>query len=48
VYNELGYGFLESAYAGAMEIVLGEHSLEARRQPPLDVHLMSPSRSDAD
>jgi GxxExxY protein len=37
VYDELGSGFLESVYEGAMTIVLRERGLRAIRQPPLAV-----------
>jgi GxxExxY protein len=37
VYNEVGYGFLESVYEGAMEIALSEAGLTVQRQVPIDV-----------
>ena len=37
VYNELGYGFLESVYERAMEIALAGSGLEIQRQPSIDV-----------
>ena len=37
VYNELGYGFLESVYEEALHTVLCEAGLEAKRQFPLPV-----------
>jgi GxxExxY protein len=37
VYNELGHGFLESVYEGAMEIALQEAGLEVQRQVRLKV-----------
>ena len=37
VYNELGAGFVESVYAGAMEVALAEIGLDARREFPLAV-----------
>ena len=37
VYNELGYGFLESVYSRAMEMVLRERGFECRREPLLEV-----------
>ena len=36
-YNELGMGFLESVYGGAMAIVLRERALRVVRQPSLAV-----------
>jgi len=35
VYNELGFGFLESIYARALEIVLREQGLGVEREVPL-------------
>ena len=32
VYNELGYGFLESIYESSLEIALGETGLRVKRQ----------------
>jgi GxxExxY protein len=37
VYNELGYGFLESVYASALEVVLHDTGISFRREPSLDV-----------
>jgi GxxExxY protein len=37
VYNELGYGFLESTYAGAMMIALGQSGLIPAREVPVPV-----------
>jgi GxxExxY protein len=37
VYNELGYGFLESLYARALEIALRERGLRVDREYPLVV-----------
>lgn len=37
VYNELGYGFLESVYESAMCVALREKSLEVECQLPLSV-----------
>jgi GxxExxY protein len=37
VYNDLGYGFLESVYGRAMSIALTERGLIAKAQVPLDV-----------
>jgi GxxExxY protein len=37
VYNELGAGFIESVYAGAMELALRQAGLDARREAPLPV-----------
>ena len=37
VYNELGYGFLESTYAAAMLIALEESGLSAAREVPVPV-----------
>lgn len=37
VYNELGYGFLESVYAEAMYRALCSRGLEAHRQVPVPV-----------
>jgi GxxExxY protein len=37
VYNELGYGFLESVYERAMQIALEGVGLSVRRQARLDV-----------
>jgi GxxExxY protein len=36
-YNQLGRGFLESVYEGAMEVVLKDAGLEVKRQFPIDV-----------
>jgi len=35
VYNELGYGFLESVYREAMTIALQYHGLQVEREFPL-------------
>jgi GxxExxY protein len=37
VYNELGYGFLESTYAEAMVIALNQSGLRAIREVPVSV-----------
>jgi GxxExxY protein len=37
VYNELGHGFLESIYAGAMGIALEQAGLKAAREVPVPV-----------
>ncbi|MGA3212789.1 MAG: GxxExxY protein [Terriglobales bacterium] len=37
VYNELGYGFLESVYEEALFIALTEHGLEVKQQHPVPV-----------
>ncbi|HXT17921.1 MAG TPA: GxxExxY protein [Gemmatimonadaceae bacterium] len=37
VYDELGYGFLESVYSGAFEIELKRHELIFVREAPIDV-----------
>ena len=37
VYNELGYGFLESTYAEAMVIALNQSGLRAIREVPVPV-----------
>lgn len=37
VYNELGYGFLESVYEKAMIIVLAEQGLNVKSQVEIDV-----------
>ena len=37
VYNELGFGFLESVYSRAMEISLREEGLETQREASVDV-----------
>lgn len=37
VYNELGYGFLESTYAEAMAIALAQSGLTAAREVPVPV-----------
>lgn len=37
VYNELGYGFLESTYAEAMVIALAQSGLPAAREVPVPV-----------
>lgn len=34
VYNELGYGFLESVYEAALEIALRQAGLSVSRQSP--------------
>lgn len=38
VYNELGYGFLESVYAAAMEIALREKGHSVRREVAVPVY----------
>jgi GxxExxY protein len=37
VYNELGPGFLESVYAGALQVAFDQCGLRAQREHPLDV-----------
>jgi GxxExxY protein len=37
VYNELGYGFLESTYSAAMVFAFEECGLEVARQVPIPV-----------
>lgn len=37
VYNELGHGFLESVYRGAMEIALREKGLRVQSEVPIRV-----------
>lgn len=37
VYNELGYGYLESVYETCMEIALTEAGLQVARQQPIPV-----------
>ena len=37
VYNELGHGFLESTYAEAMAVALGDAGLTAAREVPVPV-----------
>jgi len=37
VYDELGYGFLENVYRGALEVELRRHNLVYRREIPIDV-----------
>lgn len=37
VYNEFGHGFLESVYAGALEIEFAERCVPFIREYPLDV-----------
>jgi GxxExxY protein len=37
VYNELGYGFLESVYESALSITFGARSLHFHRQSPVPV-----------
>ena len=37
VYNELGYGFLESTYAQALVVVLEESALSTAREAPVPV-----------
>ncbi len=37
VYNELGHGFLESVYEGALEIALRQAGLGVLRQSPIEV-----------
>ena len=38
VYNELGYGFLESVYEAAMEVALRAEGIACRRQVRVPVH----------
>lgn len=38
VYNEQGYGYLESVYEKAMAIALQQEGLMVRRQVPITVH----------
>lgn len=37
VYNELGFGFLESVYSNAMAIELGKRAIAVRREVPVEV-----------
>ena len=37
VYNELGFGFLESVYSNAMTIELGKRLLAVKREVPVEV-----------
>lgn len=37
VYNDLGYGFLESPYARAMEIALRKRGLLVEREYPIEI-----------
>jgi GxxExxY protein len=50
VYNELGHGFLESVYEGAMAIALGQAGLHIERQIALKVvfrgEVVGDSRAD--
>ena len=50
VYNELGRGFLESVYAGAMAIALSQAGLQVEREHPLKVtfrgHVVGDFRAD--
>jgi GxxExxY protein len=50
IYNELGYGFLERVYAGALEIELAERGLPYVRERPFDVeyhrHVVGLFRAD--
>jgi GxxExxY protein len=36
-YNQLGRGFLESVYEGALAVILQDAGLQVRRQYPIDV-----------
>ncbi len=49
-YNELGYGFLESVYEGALAIRLYECGLRVERQAPISVrfhnHVVGEFRAD--
>jgi GxxExxY protein len=38
VYNELGYGFLESVYQGAMRVALAEAGLKVECEVPISVY----------
>jgi GxxExxY protein len=38
VYNELGYGFLESVYENALAIALSQAGVRAVQQAPIKVH----------
>ena len=38
VYNDLGYGFLESVYQEAMSLTLVSEGLQVEREPTLQVH----------
>lgn len=50
VYNELGHGFLESVYEGALAIRLHEFGLQVERQAPVAVrfhnHVVGEFRTD--
>lgn len=37
VYNELGFGFSESVYSGALEILFRDAGMDARREHSVDV-----------
>jgi GxxExxY protein len=38
VYNELGFGFLESVYENALMMALGEAGLRVKQQAPIPVY----------
>ena len=38
VYNELGYGFLESVYSNAMNVELGKRDQSVKREVPVEVY----------
>jgi GxxExxY protein len=50
VYNTLGFGFLESVYVRALELLLKRHGLQVDRQHPMNVYfegeLMGQYRAD--
>lgn len=46
VYNELGYGFLESVYEAAMEVALRQAGLGVRRQVPIEVRFRGQTIGD--
>lgn len=46
VYNELGYGFLETVYEESMAIALGDARLRVDRQVPLPVWFRGPKVGD--
>ena len=46
VYNELGYGFLESVYEESLVLALREASLRVGRQVPIPGHRVSEFRAD--
>ena len=43
VYNELGYGFLESVYCRALRIALSARGLESEAEAPIEVYFRGQS-----